>query len=198
MAATYRTVWTVERATSDVRRTWIDAAYARFQSGGLGDVRVELLARDIGTTKGSFYWHFRNRRSLVDAVMERWEAEQTEAIISAAEQAGNARGRLSRLFSAVADDWSKRGGEATLYVSAQHEGVGAFVSRVTQRRSDYVTDLLIELGLGAAEARRRSTIALAAVVGLQHLSIVSNSALTGIDRDALTATALAMCTAGLP
>ena len=159
---------------------------------------MESLARDIGTTKGSFYWHFSNRGSLVDAVMERWEAEQTEAIISAAEQVGDARGRLSRLFSAVADDWSKRGGEATLYVSAQHEGVGEFVSRVTQRRSDYVTDLLVDLGLGEAEARRRSTIALAAVVGLQQLSVVTSGALSGLDRDDLTATALAMCTAGLP
>ena len=161
-------------------------------------MRVELLARDIGTTKGSFYWHFSNRGALVDAVMERWEAEQTEAIISAAEEAGNARGRLSRLFAVVADDWSRRGGEATLYISAQHEGVGEFVSRVTQRRSDYVTDLLVDLGVSAAEARRRSTIALAAVVGLQQLAIVKSTALSGLDRDALTATALAMCTAGLP
>lgn len=157
-------------------------------------MRVELLARDIATTKGSFYWHFSNRRALVDAVMARWEAEQTEAMIAAAEHGGDALSRLRLLFSAVAADASRRRGETTLYASANDEGVGDIVGRVSRRRIDYLATTLGELGFDTDEARRRSAIALAAVVGLQQLTVVAGYALDGIESDALTATALAMTT----
>lgn len=157
-------------------------------------MRVELLARDLGTTKGSFYWHFSNRGALVNAVMARWEAEQTEAMIAAAEQGGDALSRLRLLFSAVAADASRRSGETTLYASANDEGVGDIVGRVSRRRIDYLATLLAELGFDAEEARRRSAIALAAVVGVQQLTVVAGHALDGIESDALTATALAMTT----
>ena len=52
---------------------WVDAAYRRFNEGGLAAVRVEAVARDLGATKGSFYWHFTDRGALVDDVLTRWE-----------------------------------------------------------------------------------------------------------------------------
>lgn len=182
---------TATRGTSTV---WVDAAFARFQSGGLDAIRVEAIARDIGATKGSFYWHFSNRKALVAAVMKRWEVEQTDAMITAAEQSGDPRERLSRLFAAVAADRSRRGGELTLYASAAAEGVGETVHRVSERRITYVAELLAELGHDEADARRRATIALAAVVGIQQLVAAGGAALVGTDSDALTATALAMTT----
>ena len=171
---------------------WVDAAFARFQNGGLDAIRVEAIARDIGATKGSFYWHFSNRHALVTAVMDRWEAEQTDAIIAVSEQSGDPRERLSRLFAAVAADRSRRGGELTLYASAATEGVGDIVHRVSERRISYVAELLVALGHGPADAHRRATIALAAVVGLQQLVAAGGAAIVEPDSDALTMTALAM------
>ena len=53
----------VKASTS--KQAWLDAAYATFRSEGLAAVRVEPLARSLGATKGSFYWHFHDRAELV-------------------------------------------------------------------------------------------------------------------------------------
>ncbi len=148
---------------------WTAAAYERFRDGGLADVRVETVARDVGATKGSFYWHFDNRAALVRAVMARWEEEETEALIRAADTATTARGRIERLFAEVTARTPGRRGERLLYADARREGVGDVVDRVTARRIDYLAALLVEAGIVQPEARRRSVIALATVVGLVHL-----------------------------
>ncbi|WP_157732579.1 hypothetical protein [Cellulomonas sp. PSBB021] len=99
---------------------------------------------------------------------------------------GDARDRVEALFTAVA---SRRRDCARLYVEAAAEGVSDVVARVSQRRVDYLADLLVELGQDPDEARRRSSVALAAVVGLGQLAAVG---VRPDDPAALTATALAM------
>ncbi|BDZ41464.1 hypothetical protein GCM10025865_07630 [Paraoerskovia sediminicola] len=80
---------------------WVDAAYDAFASAGLEAVKVEPVARALGATKGSFYWHFTDRQALVDAVLARWETE-TEEIISEVEAApGGPTEQLATLFAAV-------------------------------------------------------------------------------------------------
>lgn len=181
----------IERLAAD---DWVDAAYARFADAGLGAVRVELVARDLGATKGSFYWHFANRAELVHAVMARWEQEETEQIIETVQSSVDARLRLTALFTAVSSRRAVRGGEATLYVDAEREGVQEIVARVSERRVDYVADILVELGIDRGEAERRGAIALAVVLGLQHLALGSGRALVA-DARMITTTALAMMTA---
>lgn len=176
--------------TSKSRESWVDAATTRFRDEGIRGVKVETLARDLGATKGSFYWHFANRRELVDAVMARWEAEQTDAIIAATELGGSARERLALLFEAVGRALPERSAELTLYVDAAEEQVTAAVVRVTQRRIAYLATLLGELGVDSAEATRRATVALAAVLGMQQLTL--GSELSAAERERIIRTALDM------
>jgi AcrR family transcriptional regulator len=63
------------------RDDWMRVARLALLRGGVDEVRVELLARDLGVTKGSFYWHFRDREELLDALVSEWEAELREDII---------------------------------------------------------------------------------------------------------------------
>ena len=51
---------------------WIEAALARFAEGGTNEVRVELLAKELNVTKGSFYWHFRDRSDLLEQLLDSW------------------------------------------------------------------------------------------------------------------------------
>lgn len=173
-------------------RTWLDAAFSRFQSGGLAEIRVEAIARDIGATKGSFYWHFSNREALVLAVMSRWEQEQTNRVIDGADQADSPQERLGRLYGIVHEMFERRNGEATLYVQAEAEGVREIVARVTQRRIDYVAQILEQLGFDRSEAQNRSTIALAAVLGLQQLMAGTNATELRENMAELTEAALRM------
>jgi AcrR family transcriptional regulator len=58
------------------REDWLRAARLALLHGGPAAVRVEKLARDLRVTKGSFYWHFRDRGELLEALLEEWEAEK--------------------------------------------------------------------------------------------------------------------------
>ena len=45
------------------RNEWIDSAIAALADEGLAGMRVEILAKRFGVTKGSFYWHFKDRKA---------------------------------------------------------------------------------------------------------------------------------------
>jgi len=63
------------------KQDWIMAAFKALETGGIDAVRVERLAKSLGATKGSFYWHFTDRPALLTAVVDFWEAEGTKGII---------------------------------------------------------------------------------------------------------------------
>src|ERR1700739_4772478 len=58
------------------RADWIRAAFARLALDGIDAVRVEVLARDLHVSKGSFYWHFRDRDELAGAMLEQWDEDE--------------------------------------------------------------------------------------------------------------------------
>jgi len=155
------------------KEQWIDAAYSRFESAGLRAIKVEALARDLGATKGSFYWHFTDRAALIAAVMVHWEQLETDQIIVATTTSAQPLDRVQALFAAVIARHGTRGGERTLYIDAETEGVSDTVARVTTKRIEYLASLLVQLGIDGAEAQRRSVLALAIVLGLMQLPQLS-------------------------
>ena len=67
-------------ATADTplaREDWLRVARLALLNSGAAGVRVEPLARELGVTKGSFYWHFRDRGDLLNALLVEWEEEET-------------------------------------------------------------------------------------------------------------------------
>lgn len=170
----------------------MDAAYERFITGGLSAIRVETLARQIGATKGSFYWHFTDRRALIEAVMKRWEKEETEQIIVVADRGGTPEERLSLLFETVGSHARQRGGESTLYVEAEAEGVQQYVTRVSLRRAEYVASVLEAAGFDKQEAYRRGVISLAVALGMQQLWAATGGTVLGPAGAEVNNTALRM------
>ena len=157
----------MERTERLTAEDWLAAAYLRFRTEGLTGVRVEAVARDLGATKGSFYWHFADRSQLVAAVMARWEVEETDSFIEEADAEPDPRARLETLFGSVSR--RRAPGEDRLYIAAVAEGVGDVVERVTRRRVDYVANALIELGVAPDEAHRRAVAGVAVVLGVEQL-----------------------------
>jgi AcrR family transcriptional regulator len=172
---------------------WIDAAYDAFATGGLDAVRVEAVARALGATKGSFYWHFTDRQSLVEAVLARWEAETARIVAEVEATTGGPAEQLAALFAAVTRRRSPRTGEQLLYAQTALPGVAEAMARVTAQRLDVVTRLLLSAGFGHDEARARATIALATVVGAEHLTLATpDLAPTGDDARRMRELSLAM------
>ncbi|MEU2788021.1 TetR/AcrR family transcriptional regulator [Streptomyces sp. NPDC007100] len=163
---------------------WADAALAALGEGGLAAVAVEPIATRLGTTKGSFYWHFANRDALVEAALERWEQACTEAVITAVEAETDPERRLRGLFAyataAAADDPL----EVSLLATAADSRVAAVLRRVTERRVGYLAGLFAELGFPEAEARRRGLLAYTAYLGHAQLGHAVPQNLPGpADRD---------------
>src|SRR5690606_19996482 len=69
---------------------------------GVGSLAVEALARRLGVTKGSFYWHFRTREALLEAALERWERHDESEVLVQIEPIADPRQRLRELFHRVA------------------------------------------------------------------------------------------------
>jgi AcrR family transcriptional regulator len=155
---------------------WTAAALVALAEGGPSAVAVEPLAVKLGATKGSAYWHFPNREALLRATLERWERENTEAVIELADTEVDAMGRLRTLFSAVLGPVfeSTGGGRVELRLfaapgAAEDPVIGPVVHRVTERRIGYIAGLLRELGFTEPEARRRAVLAYTVYLGNAQL-----------------------------
>jgi len=55
-------------------------------------------------TKGSFYWHFKNREDLLNAMLQEWETRETDDIIKQVEEIGDASAKLFNLFQLAYED----------------------------------------------------------------------------------------------
>src|SRR5262245_48459887 len=87
-----------EREVVDAAR-WIEAGLKELGRGGVEAVRIEVVAQRLGVTKGGFYRRFKDRRALLDAILETWEHGRIAAIEKQAELGGaNARERLRSLI----------------------------------------------------------------------------------------------------
>ena len=166
----YRTVMPPRQRLS--REAWATAGLRALTAGGVAAVAVEPLAAALGTTKGSFYWHFSDREELVRAALELWEVEQTSAVIDELGTLQEPRERLRVLLTLVLTHQEGPDPVAQLFRDIAHPEVAAAVRRVTSRRIDFVAGELHSTGMPRAEARRRAAVAVAAYVGWWQLNAV--------------------------
>ena len=60
--------------------SWVEAATTVLVDQGIDHVRVDVLAGQLGVTRGSFYWHFRDREDLLRRVLQAWSERATEQL----------------------------------------------------------------------------------------------------------------------
>jgi AcrR family transcriptional regulator len=151
---------------------------------GLGGFNVEALARRLRVTKGSFYWHFKNRDDLIEAALALWERLGTEDLIDELEQLAEPDAKLARLFELALHRADQLRTEAVLAAAAisGHPIVAPAYERVQQRRLAYVRQLYRDLGYGKAEARRWGVLAFSAYLGHVQLVLVAADTLPGSRR----------------
>lgn len=148
---------------------WVQAALRAIGSGGMSAVAVEPLAKELGATKGSFYWHFPNRQALIEATLEHWEQQHTEGVIAAMERIDRPAERLDELIAVVLDHRADPV-EIALLAAAKDPKVGAAVARVTQRRIDYVASLYEATGRSDEAAYSAAVTAVATYLGHVQLA----------------------------
>lgn len=148
---------------------WAESALDVIAEAGVEAVAVEPLARRLGVTKGSFYWHFANRQALLQAALEQWERRETDEVLARAAQEKDPRERLARLFREA--DGSRRAGRLYLALTAAMENrpIQAVVRRVMDHRIEFLRECYTAMGLPAEEARRRAILAYSVFLGTLQL-----------------------------
>ena len=141
-------------------RDWARAALAAIARGWIAAVAVESVAADLGATKGSFYWHFKNRDALVRAALDLWEERETERVIEELECEPDPTERLRRLlegsFERSTSDPDRV--EVALLANPGHPVATAAVRRVADRRITYIAEQLEKMGWDQGQARDRAVV----------------------------------------
>ncbi|WP_239097524.1 TetR/AcrR family transcriptional regulator [Asanoa ferruginea] len=148
---------------------WTAAALTAIGEQGLAGVAVEPLAARLGTTKGSFYWHFANRDALLEAALSSWDETYTDAILRTVDAEPDPAARLRALFVAVTAS-ARAPVEVHLHAAADHPAVAPAMRRAVARRTAYIAAQLTALGFNQAEADRRALFAYATYLG--HIQLV--------------------------
>lgn len=155
----------LKSAESLTREDWIDAAWEALGEGSVDRVRVEPLAKDLGVTKGSFYWHFKDRLALVDALLDRWFAiweEDRGAEEGAAADPGE---RLWALFERVIRRVT-RGQTVSLRLWSHHNpAIAERIGVEDDKRLRYFREQFEALGFTPGEARVRGQVYQALISG---------------------------------
>jgi AcrR family transcriptional regulator len=150
------------------RDGWEQAALDALEAGGLAAVAVEPLARALGVTKGSFYWHFANRQELLAATIARWERLHVDEPLERLAGIEDPRQRLHALLVTAA---SKPPSIFIRLLDAVDEPlVRAAVARAAERRVDFMARAFRELGLPRVRARRQALLGYSVYVGRAHLA----------------------------
>jgi len=66
-----------EKKSRVSKAQWLDMALEVFEKEGINGVKIEQLAKLLGVAKSGFYWHFKDRRQLLEQMLEYWEYEYT-------------------------------------------------------------------------------------------------------------------------
>ncbi|WP_394835199.1 TetR/AcrR family transcriptional regulator [Pendulispora rubella] len=155
-------------------RDWADAALWAIGKSGLAAVTIDEVARTLGVTKGSFYWHFEDRLALVRAALERWEEICTQAIIERLEALERPRDRLQQLLMTVfSENETYAPIEMAVLAAAEHPAVAPVVARVASRRLEYLVDTYRRTGLTPADARSAALLAYSAYLGLVQMARIA-------------------------
>ncbi len=148
------------------RSTWIDAGLRALAAGGPEAVRIELLAQELGITRGGFYWHFADRDAFLAEMLDTWERKSIDETRQRVErEGGDARDKVRRAgvltFSAAllpidlaVRSWARR-----------DRSVAKRLRRVDNRRIEYLRLLIGTFCGDEDEIEARSMLVFSLVIG---------------------------------
>ena len=141
--------------------TWMDAATTVLVDHGIDHVRVDVLAGQLNVTRGSFYWHFRDREDLLRRVLQAWRERATEQLTARLERAScDPRAQLRDVISLPFRGRSAaRAARIELAIRAwarRDELARQAVDEADASRIGYHVQIFTALGFEAGEARCRA------------------------------------------
>ena len=138
------------------RSVWLDAARAILIDQGIDSVKVEPLAAMLEISRSSFYWHFKNRQELLDALIEYWIETNDRVLRSLVEpREGDpverdqlAKMRLQQLINLFVDErqFSSEFDMAIRAWSRTDQAIAKQVARVDRQRIAHLQKIFLDMG----------------------------------------------------
>lgn len=138
-------------------KDWLDQGLKTLASRGFTALKAEPLAKAMGVSRGSFYWHFADIGAFHAAILARWHEVAAEQIIANVEAASNDENPLALLLRRVFGERLTLERAVRSWASVD-PAARAAVQAIDRRRLSYVEGLLAQSGLSAEIARARAQI----------------------------------------
>ena len=142
--------------TGEKEEVWIKAGFAELARSGVEGVRVEVLAKNLGVTKGGFYRRFKDRAALLAAMLADWSAGRIAAIEQQVSLDGEtARERLKSIIRLYSERMNTEGMAIELAIrqwARSDEAAADAVASVDAARLKNVALLYRATGLSPDEA----------------------------------------------
>ena len=136
------------------REDWIRGALELMKTAGVEGVKIVHLAKRLGVTSGSFYWHFKNRRELCDALLDYWEREMTDAARDAAQKfSGQAAERIWYLMKQVMTAGLARYDLAIWHWAQSDAKTKTVFERALETRFNFTSRIFLEAGFNKSQAK---------------------------------------------
>jgi AcrR family transcriptional regulator len=145
-------------------RDWLDQGLKALASRGFTALKAEPLAKAMGVSRGSFYWHFADIGAFHAAILARWQEVAAEQIIANVEAASKDENPLALLLRRVFGERLTLERAVRTWASVD-PAARAAVQAIDRRRLGYVEGLLAQSGLSAELARTRAQILYWAFLG---------------------------------
>jgi AcrR family transcriptional regulator len=144
-------------------KDWLDQGLKTLAKSGFTALKAEPLAKAMGVSRGSFYWHFASLGAFHAAILKHWREVAAERVIANLEAAENASPLPTLLRQAF-------GGKLALEKAVRSwatfdPAARTAVQATDRRRLDYIEGLLRAAGLAPGAARARAQILYWAFVG---------------------------------
>jgi len=148
------------------REDWIRGALELLSAAGVEKVKIVPLAKQLGVTSGSFYWHFKNRRELLDALLGYWEQEMTNAAKTAAQHLeGSPKERTWRLMEQVMTVGMASYDLALWHWSQSDPAAKMVFQRALNTRFSFASWMFQEAGFSKIEAEARGRLMVVYMMG---------------------------------
>ena len=139
------------------RSVWLEKALDVLFSHGISQVKVEILARELEVTKGSFYWHFKNRGELLRGMVDWWRESQIAFLEGLNhEQLDDPTGLIKTVIGFTHHTDDARHDVAMREFARSDAYAAEAVDEIDKRRVDYLTTLFAAAKFSPAEALLRA------------------------------------------
>jgi len=161
---------------------WLDLGLKTLATQGFVGLKAEPLAKAMGVSRGSFYWHFADIGAFHAAILKAWREVAAEAIIAYVEApAGHADPLIVLLQRVFSEKLALE--RAVRNWAAFDAAAKAAVQAIDRRRLDYIAGLIRARGVAADAAQARAQILYWAFLGYA----LSEKPLSKIQRESVVA-----------